>query len=86
MKKIVEDVGGEGLEKLLGEQVTLFCAVYIYAGKLLGVNDDCVLLGDPKIVYETGEFTDKQWKDAQSLGVAEWYVAKGMVESFGKLK
>ena len=29
MKKIVNEVQGEGLEKLLGERVTLFCMNYI---------------------------------------------------------
>ena len=67
MKKIVTEVEGEGLVKLLGEVVTLFCLNYIYTGKLVGVNETCVLLDDPKIVYETGAFDTKQWKDAQAL-------------------
>jgi len=85
MRKIVQEVEGEGLIKLLGERVTLFCAVYIYTGKLVGVNDDCVLLEDAAIVYETGAFTDKSWKDAQKLPQA-WYVQKNTIESFGLLK
>ena len=85
MKKIVEQVSGEGLEKLLGERVTLFCMNYIYTGKLIGVNDSCVLLGDAAIVYETGEFSDKAWKDAQPLP-NEWYVQTASIESFGLLK
>ena len=85
MRKIVQEVEGEGLMKLLGERVTLFCAVYIYTGKLVGVNDDCVLLEDAAIVYETGAFTDKSWKDAQKLPQA-WYVQKNTIESFGLLK
>lgn len=85
MKKIVEDVSGEGLEKLLGERVTIFCAAYIYTGKLIGVNDDCVLLSEPAIVYETGAFGEKNWKDAQALP-HDWYVMKSMIESFGILK
>jgi len=85
MRKIVEEVSGEGLDKLLGERVTLFCAVYIYTGKLIGVNTDCVLLQDASIVYETGPLNDGKWKDAQVLP-NEWYVQKGLIESFGKLK
>ena len=85
MRKIVEEVSGEGLEKLLGERVTLFCANYIYTGKLIGVNDDCVLLTDAGIVYETGSFTDKKWKDCQALP-NDWYVARQSIESFGLLK
>ena len=85
MKKLVEEVSGEGLEKLLGERVTLFCAVYIYTGKLVGVNDTCVLLADAGIVYETGAFTEPTWKDCQKLP-GNWYVQRSMIESFGILK
>jgi hypothetical protein len=85
MKKIVETVEGEGLEKFLGERVTLFCANYIYTGKLSGVNDTCVLLAEAAIVYETGAFVDKKWKDAQAIG-GDWYVQLSAIESFGKLK
>ena len=85
MKKIVQEVSGEGLEKLLGDRVTLFCANYIYTGILSGVNESCVLLTDAAIVYETGPFSDKKWKDAQSLPDC-WYVQVNSIESFGKLK
>lgn len=85
MKKLVEEVNGEGLDKLLGECVTLFCAVYIYTGKLIGVNDTCVLLTDAAIVYETGAFTTKEWKDAQALP-HDWYVQRAAIESFGIMK
>ena len=63
MKKLVEQVDGEGLEGLLGEEVLLLCANYFYTGKLTGVNKTCVLLTDPSIVYETGD-----WKIKKVLG------------------
>lgn len=85
MKKIVEEVSGEGLEKLLGETVTLFCLNYIYTGVLVGVEPTCVRLSDAKIVYETGELGSKTWKDAQALP-HDWYVQLASIESFGKLK
>jgi len=85
MKMLVEEIKGEGLEKLMGKNVTLFCLNYIYTGKLKGVNADCVLLEDAKIVYETGSFSEKDWKDAQSLP-GEWYVQTSAIESFGLLK
>lgn len=85
MRKIVEDVSGEGLEKLLGEVVTLYCLNYIYTGTLMGVNASCVLLESASIVFETGPFTDKAWKNAQALPNA-WYVQIGSIESFGVLK
>ena len=85
MKKIVTEVQGEGLEKLLGERITIFAANYIYTGTLTGINETCVLLTDAAIVYETGPFSEKNWKDAQSLP-NEWYVQIPAIESFGVLK
>lgn len=85
MKKIVEEISGEGLEKLLGKRVTLFCLNYIYTGDLIGVNDDCVLIRDGAIVYETGPLDSAQWKDAQKLP-SEWYVCRQAIESFGVMK
>lgn len=88
MKKIVNvtEVEGEGLVALMGERVTLFCMNYIYTGKLIGVNSTCVLLEDPAIVYETGSFEEKQWKNAQDLPHKNWYVQISAIESFGIMK
>lgn len=85
MKKLIEQVDGEGLESLLGKQVTFFCMNYIYTGKLMGVNDTCVLLQDPKIVYETGAFSEKDWKDAQPV-CPQLYIQTASIESFGVVK
>ena len=85
MKKVVEvtEVEGEGLSALLGEQVLLFCLNYIYNGKLIGVNDTCVLLENPGIVYETGAFGDQKFKDRQQLPF-QLYVQHSAIEAFGK--
>lgn len=86
MKKIMQvtEVEGEGLVALLGEKVILFCMNYFYAGTLAGVNDDCVLLEDGGIVYETGAFTDKAWKDFQKIGTV--YVRIACIEAYAKGK
>jgi hypothetical protein len=88
MKKLVEitEVKEEGLFKLLGKNVTFFCLNYIYHGELIGVNDTCVLIKNPSIVYETGKFSDSSFKDIQSLCVKEFYIAMNCIESFGELK
>ena len=78
-------VDGEGFESLFGETITCFCAVYIYTGKLIGVNATCIKLASPKIVYETGAFNETSWKDAQALP-NELYLQTAMIESFGILK
>jgi len=86
MKKIVE-VSGEGLESLMGETVVLFCMNYFYTGKLIGVNTDDIILQDPKIIYETGPFSEKGWKDAQLLKFCdELYVRTASIESYGLVK
>jgi hypothetical protein len=82
----VQEVEGEGLIGLLNQRITLFCGVYIYTGLLVGVNETCVKLQDPLIVYETGELTSKGWKDAQKLPHRIWYVQTNAIESFGLLK
>ena len=84
MKKLVEvqEVDGEGLLGLMGQNVAIWCECYIYAGKLIGVNDTCVLLTDAKIVYETGELNESGFKDAQELP-SDWYVQIAKIESFG---
>lgn len=83
MKKIVQEVENEGLVSLLGENVMLFGLNYIYTGKLTGINETCVLLENPRIVYETGRFDSKEFKDAQALPF-QVYVMLGAIESFGK--
>jgi len=85
MKVLVSEVENEGLVSLLGKSVTLFCGVYIYTGKLIGVNATCVKLSNAKIVYETGAFNTPEWKDAQALP-KDWYVTTQSIESFGELK
>ena len=85
MKRVVEEVNGEGLEALLGERITLMCMNYFYTGKLIGVNDTCVQLTDASVVFETGAYDTKVWKDEQALP-HDWYVQIQSIESFGILK
>lgn len=85
MKRLVEEVDGEGFDGLLGQRITVFCSTYIYTGKLVGVNENCIKLTDASIVYETGELTSTHWKDAQKLP-HDWYIQLSSVESFGVLK
>ena len=78
----VVEVENEGFVSLLGQQIEIRCNVYIYAGTLVGVNQTCVKLDNAAIVYETGPFTDSNYKDAQRLGDNQ-YVAMNLIESFG---
>ena len=82
MKRIVEDKEG-GLISLFGKRVTFFCANYIYTGELVGVNETCVEIENPAIVYETGAFSEKGYSDEQSLCVPKWFIQMSLIESFG---
>lgn len=84
MRKIIEEVSGEGLSGLLGERVSIWCGNYIYTGKLTGVNETDILLDDASIVYETGELCAPTWKDAQKLP-GPWYIRTAAIESYGKV-
>jgi len=84
MKKLVkcEEVEGEGLLSLLGEQVMVWCMNFNYHGKLVGVNDHDILLEDCKIVFETGKFGGPL-KDAQKVA-DQGYVRIASIESYCK--
>ena len=85
-KKVeVMEVDNEGLVSLLGQNVALFCANFIYAGKLVGVNETCVKLEGAGIVYETGAFSANKWKDFQTFPANTHYVMLSAIESFGKI-
>lgn len=81
----IEEVDNEGLMALMGKTVTFFCMNYIYAGKLVGVNKTCIKLENAHIVYETGPYTDKKFKDAQKLNEV-FYLQVDSIESFGEMK
>ena len=62
--KVVE-VPEEGFLALLGQTITCFCAVYIYTGKLVGVNEDCIKLEAPKIVLGSRSGS-RSWSESWS--------------------
>ena len=86
MQVIVKEDKSEGLRALMGKKVILFCGNYFYAGILTGVNKTQVKLEVPEIVYETGSFSDKQWKDSQRLHVNALYVRIPAIEAYAEGK
>ena len=88
MKKLAEviEVENEGLVSLLGQIVTIYCLNYIYTGELEGVNDACIKLKNPSLVFNTGDFDGKDWEDAQRFPHKYWYVKTDAIESFGIMK
>lgn len=86
MKRImnVVETENDGLEKLLGEYVELYCLNYIYCGLLIGVNENDVCLGECQIVYETGKLDDHSaYKFAESFNQEERFIQKAHIESYG---
>ena len=83
--KVLMESKTEGLLSLIGQRVTFFTMNYIYTGKLTGVNTKDVKLEDPAIVYETGPFDTKEWKDAQKLPNT-LYIRLNSVEAYGVVK
>jgi hypothetical protein len=81
MKMLVEERTGEGLESLLGKNIMVWCMNYIYAGKLVGVNDNDIKLTEAKVVYETGQLCAKTWKDAQKLP-SDLFVRTSAIECY----
>ena len=85
MKKIIStvEVDGEGLEALLGEHVLIKGFNYFYSGILSGVNDTDIILTEPKVVFQTGEYNTPGFDDAQALPATEWRVRTAAIESYG---
>lgn len=87
MKKLVkvEEVAGEGLLALMGEEVLVFCMNYNYTGVLVGVNETYIKLENAHMVFETGSFSDAKYKDSQKL-FGDHYIQLSAIESFCKGK
>jgi hypothetical protein len=86
MKRVmnVVETNVDGLEKLLGEYVELYCLNYIYCGRLIGVNEADVCLAECQIVYETGKLSDHTgYKSAEPFDQEERFVQKAHIESYG---
>ncbi len=83
MRKIVNVIEVEdGLSTLLGEKLFVMSGNYHYTGTLIGVNDTYIKLENPAIVYETGEWSAKKYKDSQPLGVQFHYLMISHIEGF----
>lgn len=73
---------GSEFADAMGKEVALFGMVYIYGGKLVGENDHYVILEDAGIIYETGAFNSKTWKDFQKVPASNLKVRKPAIESW----
>lgn len=83
--KIMVENKNEGLTSLIGQRVTFFCMNYIYTGKLVGINTRDIKIEDAGIVYETGSFSDSNWKDFQKMP-HPIYIRLNSVEAYSVIK
>lgn len=84
MKVFVSEVENEGFAALLGKNVEIQTGLYIYAGKLVGVNDTCIKLENAHTVFETGEFKGKKYKDAQARSNSILYIVSQNILAFNE--
>jgi hypothetical protein len=84
MTQVIE-VPDEGLVALMGKTVLLMCVNYFYTGRLVGVNETCVQIAEPSIVYETGPWEESGFIDAQRLKADYWYIQTASIESYGEV-
>jgi hypothetical protein len=75
---VVETEGGA--VTMLGENVYIACTSYAYTGVLSGVNSTFVELSNPHIVYETGAWSNSNWKDAQKLPTDKLVIYQAQIE------
>lgn len=77
------------LKKLIGQRVTIWCANYIYIGKLMAVDTDECRLTEASVIYETGDLKAPTTgeapyrRDIQALPGSEWFIRLAAIESFG---
>ena len=84
MKRVIE-TEESGLEAMLGTNTCLFCGIYIYTGKLVGINTDHIEIENAKIVYEVGALASGEWEVAEKLpGI--WRIMLASIESWGTAK
>lgn len=80
---IIPNQDGPGLEAFMGQPIFLMCQNYFYHGTLFGVLEDFVILQDPMIVYETGEWNKKGYTNAEKMHTRYWRVMRSSIESYG---
>ena len=71
----------DGFVTFLGKKVLLHCMNYNYTGTLVGVNATCLKLEGGGVVFETGPYNSKAFKDMQPVA-PPMYVQLSAIESW----
>ena len=86
MKKVVKRVSRRSFREYIGTVITVYCANYIYTGKLVEIDPLYLVLDNSGVVYETGPYSEPEWRDVQMIPKGRWNVMLNSIESFGILK
>ena len=73
------------LTPFVGKNVTVGCN-FIYYGVLKSVDEDTLTLSNPKMVYDTGSWSDKDYKLEEEMPSDEVVIFISKIEFFGELK
>jgi hypothetical protein len=84
MKVLMTENNEEGFLALIGKNVEIQTGLFIYAGKLIGVNSTCVKLDNAHTVFDTGDFKNKKYSDAQARENPILYVQLAGVFAFNE--
>lgn len=69
-----------GMEDLVGKKWAFQCARYIYFGKVKSVNSAFIEIDEAQIVYDTGEWSSAEIKDAQKSPKGKIFLMRQSVE------
>lgn len=66
----------------VGQGLTFFCRDWIYAGKVVAIHDNFVILDPCWQIYDFGQWSNPKWKTYERIPTP-WCVQKSAVESWG---
>jgi hypothetical protein len=73
------------LESFVGKEIVIYCCRYIYAGKVVEIDDFSLELTDCGIVYVTGSHNDSEWEAYEKIK-KNHHIALQSIESYGEFK
>jgi len=71
----------EDMESLVGKKWAFQCARYIYYGKVKEVNNTFIELEEAQCIFDTGDYSNKEASDAQTMPKEKVLVMRQAIES-----
>lgn len=73
------------MSDMVGKEVVVFCANFIYTGTLVRETHDRICIEKPIIVFETGPMHENDWREKQAMPTPVLHIERSGVESMGLL-